>query len=302
MGLTAIQVSAPLALAVVATLGYLVGRWRRTPLDELARRCRREIRRAQAVAHELEKVAWTARRNLSRYHRNLSQFKQRVSALGRREEQTAWKGLCLEAAEMLTPTLRLATQLAGAYDQIRQQTSYLMTFTEVRTDALTGVANRRGLDESISTQLALVARYHVGFCVALFDIDHFKNINDQQGHLHGDRALRQVATLLDESARETDVVGRYGGEEFLVVIPNTDIEGACLFADRFRVKMQAETGLTISAGVTAALDGDTADSILSRADAALYRAKDAGRNCVFRHTGEQIEPVYEEAPTADAEA
>ena len=78
MDFTAIQVSAPLALAVVATLGYLVGRWRRTPLDKLAGRCRREIRRAQAVAQELEKVAWTIRRNLARYHRSLSKFKQRV--------------------------------------------------------------------------------------------------------------------------------------------------------------------------------------------------------------------------------
>jgi diguanylate cyclase len=182
--------------------------------------------------------------------------------------------------------------------QIRQQTNHLMTFTEVRTDALTGIANRRGLDESLTGQLALMNRYGVAFSLAMFDIDHFKDVNDEQGHLRGDQTLQQVARLLNESAREPDVVARYGGEEFVVVMPQTDLEGACIFAERFRLRLQEDMHLTVSGGVTAALDGDTADSILSRADAALYQAKAAGRNRVFRHTGHEVEPIYEDAAGA----
>jgi diguanylate cyclase (GGDEF)-like protein len=283
-----------LALAVVATLGYLVGRRRVLTGDAAIARSQRDLQRAQAVARELEKIACTIRRNLAGHHRSLNKFKQRVGDLDAQSQDTSWKELYREADEMLTPTLRLSTQLATAYDQIRQQTNHLMTFTEVRTDALTGIVNRRGLDESLSGQLALASRYGLGFSLAMFDIDHFKDVNDEHGHLHGDKTLQQVARLLDESAREPDIVGRYGGEEFVVVMPHTDLQGACIFAERFRLRLHEETGLTVSAGVTVALDGDTVESILSRADAAMYEAKTAGRNRVLRHTGQQIEPIYEQ--------
>jgi diguanylate cyclase len=283
------------ALAIVAALGYLVGLRRRMMGDGAVARSQRELRRAQAVARELEKIAWTIRRSLAGHHRSLSKFKQRVGNLGGQQKDEAWKNLYREAGEMLTPTLRLATQLATAYDRVRAQTNHLMAFTEVRTDALTGVANRRGLDESLAAQVALMNRYEAGFSVAMFDIDHFKDVNDEQGHLRGDHILQQVARLLNESAREPDVVGRYGGEEFVAVMPQTGLEGACIFAERFRAKLEEEMHLTVSAGVTAGLDGDTADSVLSRADAALYQAKAAGRNRVLRHTGQQIEPIYEES-------
>jgi diguanylate cyclase len=283
-----------LALAVVATLGYLVGRRRTMTGDGAIARSHRELRRAQAVARELEKIAWTIRRSLAGHHRSLSKFKQRVGDLSGQQQDASWEKLYREADEMLAPTLRLATELAAAYDQVRQQTNHLMAFTEVRTDALTGIANRRGLDEAITGQLALMNRYEVGFSLAMFDIDHYKDVNDEQGHLRGDQTLQQVAKLLNDSAREPDVVGRYGGEEFVVVMPQTDLQGACIFAERFRLRLHEETGLTVSVGVTIALDGDSVESILSRADAAMYEAKTAGRNRVLRHTGQQIEPIYEE--------
>ncbi len=289
--------SAPLALALVATLGYLIGRRRNQPNGQTLR-SRRELRRAQSVARELERIAWMVRKNLSRHHASLSRFKDRVGILSRQQEEEAWKDLCREANEILTSTLRLATQIATAYDQIRQQTNHLMAFREVRTDPLTGIANRRGLEDALATQFALASRYEDRFAVILVDIDHFKNINDQQGHLQGDRCLQQLATLLDASARETDTVGRYGGEEFLLVLPRTDLEGASVMAERIRAKVEKETSLSISAGVAAMLDGDTPESLLQRADAALYQAKSAGRNRVFRHNGQAIESVLETADTA----
>jgi diguanylate cyclase (GGDEF)-like protein len=134
-------------------------------------------------------------------------------------------------------------------------------------------------------------RYDLGFSIALFDIDHFKKINDQQGHLAGDAVLKSVAQLLDEAARETDVVTRFGGEEFVVIMPQTDLRGACVFAERIRAQVEKKLGLTVSGGVTAALGNHEApEVIIERADAALYAAKQAGRNQTFVHDGHGLEP------------
>jgi len=169
-----------------------------------------------------------------------------------------------------------------------------------RTDHLTRLANRREFMVSVGATLA-ASQSPEGAGVLLFiDADHFKRINDRQGHLYGDRILQRTAALLDEQARETDVVARYGGEEFVIVMPQTGLEGAGLFAERIRAEIERQLPLTVSGGVAAAMDGDATGSLLSRADAALYGAKSAGRNCVFRHNGEQIEPAAEAVPAATA--
>jgi diguanylate cyclase (GGDEF)-like protein len=203
---------------------------------------------------------------------------------------------------MLKPTLRLAAQIAHAYDEIRQQSNHLMSFTEVRTDPLTRVSNRRALDETLETMFSLLNRYDQKFSVAIFDIDHFKRLNDEHGHIYGDSALQSVAKSIDSNVRDTDVVARYGGEEFVVVMPHTGLEGACIFAERLRAKIELALNLTVSGGVAMAGDGDNPQSLLSRADAALYCAKAAGRNLVYRHCGGEIEAVQpEHAAGASAE-
>ncbi len=194
---------------------------------------------------------------------------------------------------MLKPTFKLASQLANAYDEIRQQSNHLMTFTEVRTDPLTGVSNRRALDETLVSMFAMMNRYELPFSVVIFDIDHFKKINDDQGHLYGDSILKSVAKLLADNVRDTDVVTRYGGEEFVIVMPQTPITGACIFTDRLRQQVEQNLPLTISGGVAAAVDGDGPQTLLSRADAALYSAKAAGRNRVFYHSGLDIHPIVD---------
>ena len=140
------EIPLPLALAVIAFLGYLVGlRSRRQAISD-ADKARRELRRAKAVAKELELIAQSVRKNLASHHLSVARFKERVSELSSQEKEAAWQELCREAEQVLKPTLRLAEQIAQAYDEIRQQTNHLMTFTEVRTDPLTRVSNRRGLD------------------------------------------------------------------------------------------------------------------------------------------------------------
>jgi diguanylate cyclase (GGDEF)-like protein len=269
----------------------LVSRQRREAQSDIVIRSRRELKRALAVAAELEKIAWTVRQSLAKHHTSVSRFKQRIHQLNESRNETTWKDLCREAEEMLRPTLQLSTQMANAYDEIRQQSSNLMSFTEVRTDPLTGINNRRGLDDALSTQFAMMMRYHMPFSVVLFDIDHFKQINDQLGHLHGDRVLQELARLLDESIRETDVLARYGGEEFVIVMPHTEMAGASIIAERVRAIVEERMAITVSGGVTEARDDDTQESLVARADAALYTAKSGGRNRVYQAVGDTPEAV-----------
>jgi diguanylate cyclase len=291
MDLWSVQIPAPAALAITAAMGYVVSRWGRPVAGDIAVRSRRELKRAQAVASELEKIAWTVRKSLARHHESVSRFKERVCRLQGENREAAWKELCREAEDILKPTLQLATQIASAYDEIRQQSANLMTFTEVRTDSLTGVNNRRGLDDALSSQLALMTRYNSVFSLALFDIDHFKQVNDKEGHLFGDHVLQELAHVLEDCIRDTDIVARYGGEEFVIVMPHTDLAGASAFCERLRAQVAERMSITISGGVSQAHDGDGAESLIARADAALYEAKSAGRNRICRHNNGAIEAV-----------
>lgn len=294
-----LSVSLPhiVALAAVALIGYLVGRQRAPQAHEVIGLPKREVARAQAVARELENIASNIRRDLLRHQDTVEHFKSRLAQLGSASDDASWKQLCQDAEDVLKPTMRLATQIAHAYDALRQQTNRLMSFTEVRTDPLTGIRNRRGLEEALSISMAMRLRYEQPFAITIFDVDHFKEVNDTHGHLAGDQALREVAHKLDELARETDIVARYGGEEFIVIMPQTDLVGATVFSDRLRAAVASEPlagiPLTISGGVTEAIDGDDVSSLLSRADAALYEAKRAGRNRVMQHCLDYIQPFAE---------
>src|SRR5204862_44112 len=162
-------------------------------------RARCELKRAKSVARELEVIAESVRKNLATHHSSIAKFKDRVCQLGTQQRDSAWQELCKEAEDMLKPTLRLAAQLSHAYDEIRQQSNHLMTFTEVRMDPLTRVSNRRALDETLESMFALLNRYGQPFSLAIFDIDHFKQVNDAKGHLFGDRTLKSVARTISHS-------------------------------------------------------------------------------------------------------
>jgi two-component system cell cycle response regulator len=155
------------------------------------------------------------------------------------------------------------------------------------TDPLTGVANRGHIEECLSTEVARACRFGSILSVGMLDIDHFKRTNDSFGHPFGDRVIREVARVLSETVRVVDKVGRYGGEEFLVVLPGTDLEGAGILAERIRAAVQALTfdpeghSATLSVGVAQwEPDANNWEGLVSRADQALYQAKEEGRNRV----------------------
>ncbi len=156
-----------------------------------------------------------------------------------------------------------------------------------QVDVLTGLANRGKIDTHLAREMDRVRRYGHGFSVLMLDIDRFKAVNDEFGHLMGDRVLVEVARRVQATVRGGDVCGRWGGEEFLVLYPETANDEAFRVAERIREAMAATAfpdgrGHTVSAGVATFAAGDTVDGLLQRADAALYRAKAEGRDRACR--------------------
>ena len=284
----------PVALSVFALLGYMFGRQQRRVEGTNESQSRRDLKRAQSVAKELEQIAEAVRKNLATHSTSIARFKEKVYELTSQKHEAAWKQLCTEAEDMLKPTLRLASQIAHAYDEIRQQSNHLMSFAEVRTDPLTGVSNRRGLDDTLESMFAMHSRYSMPFSIMILDIDNFKHLNDERGHLHGDQVLKSVATALNDNVRETDTLPRYGGEEFVIVMPNTGLEGASILGERLRRIIAETVTITMSGGVAEVAEGDNPQTMLGRADAALYSAKAAGRNLIYVHDGAEIDAVAPE--------
>jgi diguanylate cyclase (GGDEF)-like protein len=156
-------------------------------------------------------------------------------------------------------------------------------------DGLTGLANRRQCEETLADELARVERFGGSFAVVIADLDWFKDVNDRHGHPGGDIVLREVGSLLQEKLRDVDLAGRWGGEEFVLVLPGTDLAGGAEVAERIRVALADRTILasdgtpipvTASFGVAATPPIRTAAELFGAADAALYEAKRAGKNRV----------------------
>jgi len=155
-------------------------------------------------------------------------------------------------------------------------------------DELTGVFNRRGIMELLKREVARSERFKLPLSIAMVDIDDFKKVNDTFGHVTGDKVLKAVATIMKSVIRKIDMIGRYGGEEFLVIFPNTPGDNAKIAAEKLRREVEShkfkykdrEFKVTISVGVAEYKDGDTVETLIAKADEALYRAKEAGKNRV----------------------
>lgn len=180
---------------------------------------------------------------------------------------------------------QIELKLRESQDHLRDSNRRLQEL--VRTDALTGLGNRRLFEERLRQSWKLAGRLNVPLSILMLDIDHFKGINDRYGHAAGDDVLRRLGMALERSIRESDICARYGGEEFAVLLPATTLPDAIALADQLRVNIaNTECGgisVTVSIGVAcdeAVSAGADASNLVSRADTALYAAKAAGRNRV----------------------
>lgn len=186
----------------------------------------------------------------------------------------------------ISPRYNDAREMIG-FMAIRQDITDKKRIEELSiTDRLTGLFNRLKLDEVFAKEIQRSTRYHTPFSVVLLDIDRFKNVNDTYGHQVGDMVLQELALILKTNVRSEDLVGRWGGEEFLLLLPNTTLDSAMILAEKLRRSTEAhafsEVGkCTASFGVASFVTGDSEKNLMARADDALYRAKAQGRNRVI---------------------
>lgn len=170
---------------------------------------------------------------------------------------------------------------------LRNALLYQTAIQSAFLDSLTGVKNRTAFDANFSREIEFNRRKQTDLSLIVMDIDFFKRINDQYGHAVGDQVLEAVANTVEQTIRSSDALYRYGGEEFVVVLNGTDMDGAKLLAERIRenieklrIKSLKDIAITLSLGVTVLREDDTAQTLFERADAALYSAKTNGRNQV----------------------
>jgi len=186
--------------------------------------------------------------------------------------------------------VRTVADLDAAQTEISRKNAELEQL--VSRDSLTGCLNRRAVYANLETAFAENREQGSELCCVMVDIDHFKRVNDQFGHMVGDHAIQAVAACLGSTMRLTDIVGRYGGEEFCLVFPRTTLAEAADMAERLRIRIATEAGarvrtsirlaLTVSCGVSSTkLGAYTALELVDQADKALYAAKESGRNCVM---------------------
>lgn len=188
----------------------------------------------------------------------------------------------------MADNLRHSQQEIESASEVLQQQNKLLAILSV-TDGLTGLYNRKKLNEILLDQIALFQRNQRVFAVLMFDIDHFKVLNDTYGHLAGDEVLVNVARIFSQSIRSVDYAARYGGEEFVIILVDTPLHAALETAERIRAKLKSTPcktnsqikSVTVSVGIAEIRGADaTPEAVLTRADHALYAAKNAGRNQV----------------------
>ncbi len=177
----------------------------------------------------------------------------------------------------------LTRQLNTKNRELIQANKKILELT--RIDSLTGLANRRFFSERIQEMISLAHRRSQPLSLIMTDIDHFKSVNDTWGHDAGDRVLKAFAALMKTRTRSEDLVARFGGEEFIILMPLTDVQEAFTYAERIRCTLAdddlLENGhrVTASFGVAGLFPGETSETLIKRTDTALYQAKGSGRNC-----------------------
>lgn len=221
-------------------------------------------------------LSMSTRRRLAEINRAMKQIAQGEPNFSRRLQRDGDD----ELAELVHWFNLLSGKLESNYKKIEQLSM---------TDKLTQLYNRGKIEEIFNAELERVRRYAHPFSVILLDLDHFKSVNDGHGHPVGDRVLQQVARLLRDNVRQSDQIGRWGGEEFVILLPNSELHQARHLAEKLRLAVAEFDFLSVgrqtaSFGVAAYRSGDSEESMMKRADDCLYIAKKRGRNRVFDET------------------
>jgi diguanylate cyclase len=280
------------SVGVGILVGFFLARSRPHEAHPEQQAAERERKATLRVLVELIESIEQMRGNVECHNTEIRQTAERVDNMQASGEMEIFKQVLLtQMASVLTSNRRLQTDLICTRYRMEEQTQEIdHARREARTDTLTSVGNRKAYDEKLDVLLATWERLRDPFVLILIDLDHFKRINDSHGHQAGDHVLEKVGGWLKGWVREGDFVGRYGGDEFAILLPHTDLATGMQRAEAIRrqVSEQAsrvtfrgeQVSLSFSIGVAACHDGDTTETLVHRADRALYRSKQFGRNQV----------------------
>jgi diguanylate cyclase len=246
----------------------------------------------QRVLSEISESAAQAGSQASRFGNALEEWTESLAGQPDPAIGDETLGILANTRQMQAAITTLNERLDKSQDEIeRLQEEVLRAREDALSDGLTGLANRRSFDMALTTCLAEAAKQANGPSLLLADIDHFKQINDNYGHLFGDKVIRAIAQILKDNVKGKDVAARYGGEEFVILLPDTPLDGARAVAEKIRSTIAAcrilrggghepVDTISISVGIAHYRGGESPTDFLGRADSALYTSKIHGRNRV----------------------
>lgn len=298
--------------ALSAAIGYMSAvllNHRQIAAEREDNRLSNELERKELneFMQHVQSVASNVDEKVDRHSLNLATINEDIS----KNKEPDPKVVLRAVKQLFEANVQLHGELTSAQEQIDVKQQQLESYmTEARTDQLTGVSNRRAFDEEIHRLFAIRERRPSDLCLLMADIDHFKLFNDYHGHQVGDEMLQRVAGTFELSTRSCDIVCRYGGEEFAILLPRTKLADAVRVAERARTAVESlrcdigeiELHVTTSIGVVELVSGEDIAAFVKRGDEALYAAKIAGRNCVWHESGEQsqqLDQVMSEVAVAE---
>ena len=286
--------------AIQLAAGIAIGMWLRRESTAEARRGDQDMVQASLIAKRLQSLADEVSSNVGEHRLQLDQASQLLTSDEARSDDTLAERVVEVIGDIVRANQNLQSKLQTAECRLQEQASEIEThISRSLTDPLTGLPNRREFNARLEERMAAWNRRRETFSLMILDVDNFKKLNDEHGHLAGDQVLASMGRALRGAIRREDAVARYGGEEFAILLPNSSLEQAIHVAQNVREAVSRlsihhngrQLAITASAGLATIQRDELAESLIHRADAALYAAKGAGRNCAYLHDGCQCRPT-----------
>ena len=315
-------VAVVVGFGVQFVLGTLFGCWLRAPkpevdneqqkteLNELIEKQRKQAEEMHETMFKLHELTGNIGQNMNDHAGRMQEINSDLATAVADDDSNLKSTLLDAVSEVTKANEQLQDQLKNAEAKLVEQAKTIEKhMAAARTDALTGVLNRRAFDEEIGRRVSEFQRYRTPVSLLMADIDYFKKFNDSHGHQAGDDVLKMAARTLQGAMRDVDFVCRYGGEEFAIIMPGTELTGGGMAAERARIAIEKAIHefegkvlkVTLSCGVASAMPGEDVASVIRRADEALYESKKAGRNCAHKHDGAGLSKVVMPAKGAPVE-
>ena len=288
--------------AVQLSVGIAIGMWLHRGDKTAAQHGRQDMLTANRIAQRLQALAGEVSTSVGEHQQRIEQASEMLSTGKGGNDESITELVVDVIGGIVRANHNLQSKLETAENRLQEQAVEIVAhISRSMTDPLTGLPNRREFNERLEERMAGWKRRGEVFSLLLMDVDHFKKLNDQHGHLAGDLVLTMLGGTLRSVLRRDDAIARFGGEEFAMILPGTTLQQAtgvvpkvCEAASRATAKHgETRLGVTLSGGLATIQMGESAESLIGRADEALYAAKTAGRDRVYLHDGTECRPIVE---------